>query len=80
MVRNSKAEKNQSFKADMQAIKKQDERKLQETFSQFFGDNPGEMRKRSLKLRNKVYFFGFVATVFFILIFYIGKNVSFVGI
>ena len=64
----------------MQTIKKEDVRKLQETFSQFFGKNSDEMRKRSSRLRNKIYFFGLVAIIFFAVIFYLTKNVNFVGI
>ena len=56
--------RSQGFKADMQTIKKEDVRKLQETFSQFFGANSREMRKRSSRLRNRIYFFGFAATIF----------------
>ena len=66
--------------SDMQSIKKEDERKLQETFSKFFGADPDEMRRHASKIRNKVYFFGFVATVFFAIILYLTKNVKFVGL
>ena len=64
----------------MKTIKKEDVRELQETFSQFFGKNSDEMRKRSSKLKNKIYFFGFVAVIFFVAVFYLTKNVNFVGI
>ena len=80
MVKKNKSERSQDFKADMQAIKKEDERKLQETFSQFFGKSSDEMRKRSSKLKNKIYFFGFMAIIFFVLVFYLTKNLNFVGI
>ena len=79
MVKKKISERSQDFKADMQTIKKEDARKLQETFSGFFGENPDEMRKQSSMLRNKIYFFGFVATIFFVVVIYITKNVNFVG-
>ena len=71
--------RSKGFKADMQTIKKEDVRKLQETYSKFFGANSDEIKKHSLRLRNKVYLFGFVATIFFALIFYLAKNLRFVG-
>ena len=80
MVKKKKSIRSQKFKADMETIKKEDMRKLQETFSQFFGDDPSEMSKKSSKIRNKVYFFGFVSTVLFLIIFFLTKNVKFVGI
>ena len=80
MVKKNKSERNQNFKADVKTIKKEDVRKLQETFSQFFGANPSEMSKQSSRLRNRIYFFGFVATIFFVVVFYLTKNVNFVGI
>ena len=80
LVKKIKSERGQNFKADMQSIKKEDERKLQETFSKFFGADPDEMRRHASKIRNKVYFFGFVATVFFAIILYLTKNVKFVGL
>ena len=80
MVKKNKSERSQDFKADMQTIKKEDERKLQETFSQFFGKSADEMRKRSSRLKNKIYFFGFVAIIFFVVVFYITKSVNFVGL
>ena len=64
MEKKSKSEKVRVFKADMQTIKNEDVRKLQESFSQYFGANPDEMKKRALKLKNKIYFFGFIITVF----------------
>ena len=79
MVKKNKADKNQDFKADMQTIKEQDVRKLQETFSQFFGSDSGTIRSHSSKIRNRIYFFGFAATVFFVVIFYLTKNISFIG-
>ena len=79
LVKKNKSERSQDFKADMQTIKKEDVRKLQETFGQFFGNNSDEMRKQSSRLKNKIYFFGFVATIFFVLVFYFTKNVNFVG-
>ena len=80
MVKKIKSERSQDFKADMQSIKKEDVRKLQKTFSQFFGTSSDEMRKHSSRLKNRIYFFGFVAIIFFMLIFYLTKNVNFVGI
>ena len=79
MVKKNKSERSQDFKADMQTIKEQDVRKLQETFSQFFGKSSDEMRKHSSRLKNKIYFFGFVAIIFFVLVFFLTKNVNFVG-
>ena len=78
LKKKNKSEESKSFKADMQTIKKADVRKLQKTFGQFFGDNPNEMRKYASRLRNKIYFFGFMATIFFVAIFYFTKNVKFV--
>ena len=80
MTKNSKSERDQDFKADMQTIKNQDVRKLQESFNQYFGADPDEMKKRALKLKNKIYFFGFIVTVLFVIIFYLSKNVKFVGL
>ena len=80
MVKKNKSERSQDFKADMKTIKKEDVRRLQETFSQFFGKSSDEMRKRSSRLKNKIYFFGFVAIIFFVVVFYLTKNVNFVGI
>ena len=80
MVKKNKSERSQDFKADMQTIKKEDERKLQETFSQFFGESSDEIRKRSSRLKNKIYFFGFAAIIFFVVVFYLTKNLKFVGI
>ena len=79
MVKKIKSEKSQNFKADMQTIKQADVRKLQETFSQFFGNSNVEMKKHSSRLKNKIYFFGFLATIFFVVLFYLTKNVKFVG-
>ena len=64
----------------MQTIKKADVKNLQETFDQFFGANPGEMKKNSSRLRKNIYFIGFVATIFFVVVFYLTKNVKFIGI
>ena len=80
MVKKNKSERSQDFKADMQAIKKEDVRKLQETFSQFFGKSSDEMREKSSRLKNKIYFFGFVAIIFFVVVSFLMKNVNFVGI
>ena len=80
MKKRSKSEKGQDFKADMQTIKNEDVRKLQESFSQYFGADPDKMKTRALKLKNKIYFFGFMITIFFITIFYLSKNVKFVGL
>ena len=40
MVKKNKSERSNNFKADIKTIKNEDVRKLQETFSQFFGVNP----------------------------------------
>ena len=80
MIKRNKSERSQDLKADMQTIKNEDVRKLQETFSQFFGTNSDEMRKHSSRLKNKIYLFGFIATIFFVVVFYLTKNVNFVGI
>jgi len=80
LVKKNKSEGSQDFKADMQTIKKEDVRKLQQTFNQFFGKSPNEMKKHSSRLKNKIYFYGFVATIFFVAVLYLTKNVSFVGI
>tara|TARA_B100002052_G_C15811809_1_gene566224 strand:- start:350 stop:589 length:240 start_codon:yes stop_codon:yes gene_type:complete len=77
-MKKNKLERNQSFKADMQSIKKEDVRKLQESFRQFFGSNSDEIKKNSSKLRNKVYFFGFIASVFFVVAIFLTKNIKFV--
>ena len=79
MVKKGKAKRRQNFKADMQAIKKEDVRKLQETYSRFFGAEPVEMKKNSSKIRKKVYFFGFALTIIIGTLVYITKNVKFVG-
>ncbi len=80
MEKKSKSKRGHGFKADVQAIKNEDVKKLQESFSQYFGADPDEMKKRSLKLKNKIYFMGFLITVFFVIIFYLSKNVKFVGL
>jgi len=80
LVKKNKSERSQNFKADMQTIKREDERKLQETFSQFFGKSSDEMRKRSSRFKNKIYFFGFVVIISFAVVFYLTKNLNFVGI
>ena len=80
MVKKGKSERRQSFKADMEAIKKEDVKKLQDTYSRFFGAEPDEMKKNSSELRKKVYFFGFVVTVIFGAIIYFTKSVKFVGL
>ena len=80
MIKKNKTEGSQDFKADMQTIKKEDVRKLQETFSQFFGKSSDEMKKHSSRLKNKIYFFGFVAIIFFVVLLYLTKRVNFVGI
>ena len=80
MVKKGKAERKQNFKADMRAIKKEDVRKLQETYSRFFGAKPEEIKKNSSNIRKKVYFFGFALTVIFGVILYLTKNVKFVGL
>ena len=79
LVKKGKAERKQNFKADMRAIKKEDVRKLQETYNRFFGTGPAEMQKNSSKIRQKVYFFGFALTIIFGTLVYITKNVKFVG-
>ena len=80
MIKKNKSERSQDFKADVQTIKKEDARRLQETFSQFFGKSSDEMRKHSSRLKNRIYFFGFVAIIFFVVVIYLTKNVTFVGI
>ena len=80
MIKKNKLDRNLDFKADMQSIKKQDVRKLQKTFSEFFGSDPVTIRRHSSKIRNRIYFSGFAATVFFVVIFYLTKNISFVGL
>ena len=80
MEKKSKPERGQDLKADMQTIKNEDVRKLQESFNQYFGANTDEMKKRASKLKNKIYFFGFIITLLFVLIFYLSKNVKFVGL
>ena len=80
MLKKNKSERSQDFKADMQTMKEIDVRKLQETFSQFFGSDPNTIRRHSSKIRNRIYFFGFGATVFFVVISYLTKNISFVGL
>ena len=80
MEKKSKLERGQDLKADMQTIKNEDVRRLQESFNQYFGTNPDEMKKRALNLKNKIYFFGFIITVLFVIIFYLSKNVKFVGL
>ena len=79
LVKKGKAQRRQNFKADMRAIKKEDVRKLQETYSRFFGAEPEEMKKNSSNIRKKVYFFGFTLTVIFGALLYLTKNVKFVG-
>ena len=79
MVKKGKAERRQIFKADMRAIKKVDVRRLQETYSRFFGAEPEEIKKNSANIRKKVYFFGFTLTVIFGAILYFTKNIKFVG-
>ena len=80
MVKKNKSEKIQNFKADMKTIKKQDVQKLQETFGRFFGSDSGTIKEHSSKIRKRIYFFGFAATVFLVVIIYLTKNISFVGL
>ena len=80
MKKKSKPERGQDFKADMQTIKNEDVRKLQESFNQYFGANTDEMKKRESKLKNKIYFFGLIITLLFVIVFYLSKNVTFVGL
>ena len=77
-MKKNKLERSQSFKADMQTIKKEDVRKLQKSFSQFFGSSSDEIKKNSSKLRNRVYFIGFIASVFFVAAIFLTKNIKFV--
>ena len=79
LVKKNKSERSNNFKADIETIKKEDVRKLQETFSQFFGVNPSEMSKQSSRIRNRIYFFGFASTIFFVVIYYLTKYVKFIG-
>ena len=62
----------------MQAIKKEDVKRLQETYSRFFGAEKKEMKKNSSNIRKKIYFYGFALTVIFGAILYFTKNVKFV--
>ena len=80
MEKKSKPERDQDLKADTQTIKNEDVRKLQESFNQYFGANTDEMKKRTSKLKNKIYFFGFIIILLFVIIFYFSKNVKFVGL
>ena len=80
LVKKSKVERRQNFKADMRAIKKEDVRKLQETYSRFFGAESEEMKKNSSIIRKKVYFLGLALTVIFGALLYLTKNVKFVGL
>ena len=80
MEKKSKSRRSTDFKADMQTIKNEDVRKLQDSFSQYFGTDPNGMKKHALRLKNKIYFFGFIITIFFVIIFYLSKNVTFVGL
>ena len=80
MKKKSKPERGQDFKADMQTIKNEDVKKLQESFNQYFGANSDEMKKRASKLKNKIYFFGLIITLLFVIVFYLSKNVTFVGL
>ena len=73
-----KEKKATTNKSKTKTIKKEDVKKLQETFSHFFGASSDEIRKRSSKIRNKVYLFGFVATTFFALVLYLTKNIKFI--
>ena len=79
MEKKSKSERSHSFRADMQTIKNEDVRKLQESFNRYFGADPDKMKNRASKLKNKIYFFGFIITVFFVMIVYLSKNVKFAG-
>ena len=80
MKKKSKSETGQNFRADMQSIKNEDVRKLQESFNQYFGADPDEMKKRALKLKNKIYFFGFIITILFVIVVYLSKNVKVAGL
>ena len=80
MEKKSKSETGQNFRADMQSIKNEDVRKLQESFNQYFGADPDEMKKRALKLKNKIYFFGFIITILFVIVIYLSKNVKVAGL
>ena len=80
MKKKSKPERGQYFKADTQTIRNEDVRKLQESFNQYFGANPDEMKKRGSKLKNKIYFFGLIVTLLFVIVFYLSKNITFVGL
>ena len=79
LEKKNKSVRSQDFRADMQTIKEADVRKLQETFGQFFGSDPGTIRRHSSKIRNRIYFFGFAVTLFFVVIVYLTKKISFVG-
>ena len=78
-MKKNKSDKRQSFKDDMKTIKNEDIRNLQKTFSQFFGSKPDEMQKRASKLRNKVYFFGFLISFFVAVVFLLTQKIKFIG-
>ena len=80
MGKKIKPKRGQDLKADMQTIKNEDVRKLQESFNQYFGANSDEMKKRASKLKNKIYFYGLIITLLFVIVFYLSKNVTFVGL
>ena len=80
LEKKNKQERGQDFKADMQTIKNEDVRKLQDSFNQYFGARPDEMKKRALKLKNKIYFFGFIITILFVIVVYLSKNVKVAGL
>ena len=80
LKKKNKSQRSQKFKADMDTIKKEDMKRLQKTFIQFFGSDRSQISKQATKIRNKIYFFGFVSMAVFIVIFFLTKNVKFVGI
>ena len=77
-MKKNKDKDNHDFKADMQTIKNEDIRNLQNTFSQFFGSKPQEIKKYSSKLKKQVYLFGLVISISAIGILFLTQKVNFV--
>ena len=77
-MKKNKIKDSQDFKADMQTIKNEDIRNLQNTFSQFFGSKPHEVKKYSSKLKKQVYLFGLVITISALGILFLTQKVNFV--
>ena len=78
MKKHKKTEKKNEIRADFESIKKQDIKKLQKTFEQFFGKTSEEIKERSKNLKRRFYLLG-AALVFFVAIIYLLiNNVKFV--